>query len=98
MSLTIADLKSFVRAQSRRDPANYDAQSWRADSNLMQAQRRRVYKDFADRWHNVTEQLIPGNYGRLTITDHAVQYCAGQYSPTEIWNAVYNYFTATTNY
>lgn len=97
MSLTIADLKSFVRAQSRRDSANYDAHSWRADSNLMQAQRRRVYKEFAHRWHNATEQIIPGNYGRLTITDSDIDYCAGQYPPTEIWNAVYVYFAATSD-
>ena len=97
MSLTIYDLKSFVRSQARRNPDDYDPHGWRADSNLMQSQRRKVYREFAHRWHNVTEQLIPGNYGRLTITDNDIDYCAGQYPPTEIWNAVYVYFTATSD-
>lgn len=96
MTLTIADLKSFVRSQSRRDYNDYGSRSsWRTDSNRIQSQRRYVYRHFGKRWHNDNEQLVPGNYYRLTITDTDIQYCAGQYAPIEIWWAVYNYLEVT---
>ena len=97
MALTIADLKSFVRSQSRRDFANYAGYfcAWRDDSNIMQSQRRRVKRHYGARWGNDSAQLIPGKYGRLTITETSIDYCVGQYAPTEIWNAVYAYLHAT---
>ena len=95
-ALTIADLKSFVRSQSRRDFADYgDIRPWRDDSNTMQSQRRRVKRDYGARWKNESAQLIPGKYGRLTITETSIDYCVGQYAPTEIWDAVYAYLHAT---
>lgn len=97
MALTISDLKSYVRSQSRRNFDDYGARRpWMDDSNRMQSQRRRVYRKFSCRWKG-NEQLIPGNYGRLTVTDNDIEYTAGQYSPTEIWHAVYVYLNDTNN-
>lgn len=96
MTLTIADLKSYVRSQSRRDFNDYGAiEPWRNDSNNIKQQRRRVYKSFPTRWRNATEQLVPGNYGRLTITETDIEYTAGQYAPVEIWHYVYAYLHET---
>lgn len=96
-ALTIADLKSFVRSQSRRNSADYvgAVSAWHDDSNTMQSQRRRVKRHYGARWKNDSAQLVPGKYGRLTITETSIDYCVGQYAPTEIWGAVYAYLQAT---
>ena len=98
MSLTIADLKSFVRSQSRRDFNDYGSNYyWRIDSNKIQSQRRYVHRKFKTVWNNNEYELVPGRYGRLTVTNNDIDYCPGQYAPTEIWGAVYSYLEEITN-
>lgn len=100
MSLTIANLKAFVRAQSKRDYNNYIGayESWERETLSIKTQRCRVYRKFKSRWMNADETLVPGNYGptgRLRITDNGIDYVPGQYAPVEIWDMVYEYLEAT---
>ena len=96
MNLTISDLKSYVRSQSRRNFIDYGSHRlWREDGNKIQSQRRRVYRKFSARWKTNNEQLVPGNYGRLTINNDGIDFTPGQYSPMEIWHAVYVYLHET---
>jgi hypothetical protein len=93
---TMSDLRSYVRSQARRDSRDYDAEGWRLESNLIERQREKVRRDFGPRWRSNTEELVPGNYGRLTILeDGTPYYVAGQYSPTEIWFWVHEYLNRT---
>ena len=94
MALTIQDLKSFVRSQSTRDFLNYDRQSWIDETNMIRRQRAKFNKRFRYWWNNTEAELIPGTYfgTRLIITENDIDYIPGQYAPTEIWHAVYDYF------
>ena len=97
--LTIADLKHFIRCQSIRDSRNYDANSWRIETNSIRQQRRRVQREFQARYNNDNAELIPGDYfgTRLRIERYSIDYIPGQYSPTEIWDAVHGYFYQTNS-
>ncbi len=97
LMMTISDLKHYVTCQSIRDSRNYDVSSWRDETNMIRRQRARVWREFSGRWRNNQAELIPGQYygGRLIITKSNIDYIPGQYSPTEIWDAVHDYFTQT---
>ena len=94
MTLTVQDLKSFVRSQSTRDFLNYDRQSWIDETNMIRRQRAKFNKRFRAWWNNTEAELVPGKYfgTRLIITENDIDYIPGQYAPTEIWHAVYDYF------
>lgn len=96
---TVHDLRLFVRSQATRDSRNYDRDSWTWETNMIRRQRAAVQRNYGHRWRNDDETLVPGNYwgGRLTITEDSINYCAGQYPPTEIWQAVNDYFHRTNN-
>ena len=98
--ITIKDLRSFVRSQATRDSRNYTRDSWVLETNMIRRQRAAVNRDFGHRLRDDHEVLKPGNYwgGRLNISETSIVYCAGQYSPTEIWPAVYDYFYRTSGH
>jgi len=102
---TIADLLRFARSQAVIRSNNYfepsyarpeEVAEWQSDKRRRDAARRKVLRTFPGRIQSA-EVLRPGNYyhGRLIITDGDIIYVSGQYSPTEIYQAVLDYMEAT---
>lgn len=105
MAQTITDLLYFARSQAVIRSNNYfapgyarseEVAAWHGDRRRRDAARRKVLRTFPDRIQGA-EILRPGNYyhGRLIITDGDIIYVSGQYSPTEIYQAVLDYMEAT---
>jgi hypothetical protein len=101
--ITILDLIAYASAQARIEARSYfdpryarpdEVRAWRNDRGHRDRDRRRVFRTFANRLKS-SEPLIPGHYGRLEITDSAIDYTPGMYAPREIWPAVLNYLTQT---
>lgn len=93
---TINDLKVYARIQSRRSWSDYagDIQAWNSSTYRIRRQREQCRK-FA-RWIIGTEQLVPGSYGRLTISESGnIDTVWGQYPPEEIYNYVLEYLEQT---
>ena len=101
--ITIPDLIAYASAQARIEARHYfdpryarpdEVRAWRNDRGYRDRDRDRVFRTFANRLKS-SEQLIPGHYGRLEITDLEIDYTPGMYAPREIWLAVFNYLTQT---
>ena len=101
--ITLSDLIAYASAQARIEARHYfdpryarpdEVRAWRNDRGHRDRDRCRVFRTFANRLKS-SEPLIPGHYGRLEITDSAIDYTPGMYAPREIWPAVLNYLTQT---
>ena len=89
---TFADLFAYAKSQARIEFIDYSpyVDAWRSD----RARRDRQRKSVMDRYGRLADKPLPigksGN-GRLVVSMTGIDYCAGQYPPTEIWNAVFDY-------
>jgi len=101
--ITLLDLIAYASIQARIEARDYfdpryarpdEVRAWRNDRSHRDRDRCRVFRTFANRLRS-SEQLIPGHYGRLEITDLEIDYTPGMYAPREIWPAVLNYLTQT---
>jgi hypothetical protein len=77
---------AYAKQNSRRNFADYcDRKIFRSDYRMIAKDKRQAERLF---WY-FTNRNITGVFNRLTITDDTINYCAGQYPPTEIWHAVH---------
>ena len=89
---TFADLFAYAKRQARIEFIDYSpyVAAWRCD----RAKRDRQRKSVIDRYGWLADKPLPvgksGN-GRLVVSATDNNYCAGQYSPTEVWGAVFDY-------
>ena len=89
---TFADLFAYAKSHARIEYINYApyVAAWRCD----RARRDRQRKSVIDRYGWLADKRLPvgksGN-GRLVVSATNIEYCAGQYAPTEIWGAVFDY-------
>lgn len=109
MAATLTDLLAHCRSESALEPTNYfdprersgdpdGRAAYRQDRAAIAADRRRCFKAFPGRLNRGTEELIPGTYGRLTISETGkIRYIPGQQAATEIYDALYDYLEATNN-
>ena len=109
MAATLANLLAYCRSQAVIEATNYfDPKSRRGDPDGRAAyyqdcrqrseSRARCFADFPARLNKGTEPLIPGAYGRLIIHPAGkIEYISGQYSPLEIYGALYDYLKVTNN-
>ena len=94
---TLSDLLAYCKQQARIEQRNYDsAKYWRADVNTRTQAIKLCFKEFGCRLRKGTEELIPGNYDRLTVLpDGSPDYTPGQYAPVEIYNYLHYYLRRT---
>jgi len=96
--LTVGDLWDYARPLARIEYINYapHKDAWNSDKKA-----RNKAKISAENWlrsHN--EKLTCGEYfgTRLIITEDKIKYITGQYSPTEIYWALNDYFEKTNSF
>ena len=105
---TLLDLLAFCKSQARIESRDYidkwaqeplhsqQVSAWRRDCRLRDSARKACFLAFPGRLHNASEELIPGNYGRLSISESGeCDYTIGQYAPREIYGALLFYLEAT---
>ena len=92
---TFSDLFTYAKSQARIEFIDYaggrdSVKYWRCDKGRRDRARRQVMQ----RYGFLNDQPLPvgasGN-GRLMVTADDINYVTGQYTPVEIWNAVYSY-------
>lgn len=92
---TFSDLFTYAKSQARIEFCDYaggrdSVYYWRQDKGRRDSDRKKVIS----RWGWLKDQALPtgqsGN-GRLVVTADGIDYCTGQYTPTEIWGAVFSY-------
>lgn len=105
----LSDLLNYAKEQARIeaidyfDPRpffrkNYEISAWRHDKNCRDYARKCLFKKFPARLKNAhKEKLVPGNYGRLEISEDDIDYTVGQYAPREIYGAVLDYLQQTNS-
>jgi len=93
----LCGLLAYCRTQARIERCDYDANSyWRADIYIRDQALKLCRTEFGPRLNAGTEELVPGNYGRLTIhPDGTPEYTVGQYAPTEIYDYLHWYLRQT---
>ena len=89
---TFADLFAYAKQQARIEFVDYapHVSAWRSDKSRRDRQRKQVM----DRYGFLADKSLPlgkSCNGRLVVTLNDIDYCAGQYSPTEVWAAVFDY-------
>jgi hypothetical protein len=96
---TLSDLVTYCRQQARIERSDYDASKyWQADIRTRNKALNLCRKEFGARLNRGTEELIPGNYQRLTIhADGTPEYTVGQYAPTEIYDYLHWYLRQTNS-
>jgi hypothetical protein len=109
MAATLASLVAYCRSQAVIEATNYfdpkdrcgDPDGRRAyyqDCRQRSESRALCFASFPARLNKGTEPLIPGTYGRLTIHPAGkIEYTVNQYSPVEIYDALYDYLKETNN-
>lgn len=104
MVLTLNDLIAYATQQARIQQIDYfdpryarpdEVSAWRADCRHRSNDRRNVFRGWPARLNKGTEQLVPGKYGRLTITETDIDFTPCQYAPLEVWCAVALYLHST---
>jgi hypothetical protein len=93
----LCGLLTYCRQQAKIERCNYDANShWRADIRTRNQALKLCRTEFGARLNVGTEELVPGNYGRLTIhPDGTPEYAVGQYAPAEIYDYLHWYLRQT---
>lgn len=103
----LSDLLNYAKEQARIEAIDYfhpdprfrtmhEISAWQHDKNCRDYARKCLFKEFPVRLKNArNEKLVPGNYGRLTISETEIDYTVGQYAPREIYGAVLNYLHQT---
>jgi hypothetical protein len=96
---TLSDLVAYCRQQARIERCDYDANKyWQADIRTRNKAFQLCLREFSGRLSRGTEELIPGNYQRLTIhADGTPEYTVGQYAPTEIYDYLHWYLRQTNS-
>lgn len=108
-SASLASLLAFCKSQARIERIDYfdprfprpdEVQAWRGDCAKRAKARKLCFAAFPGRLKSAaSEALIPGSYGqggRLSILpDGSMDYTSGQYSPLEIYPALWAYLEAT---
>lgn len=105
----LSDLLNYAKEQARIEAIDYfdpdprfrtahEVSAWRLDRSRRDRSRAYLFATFPTRLRNADkERLVSGNYGRLTISESEIEYTAGQYSPTEIYGALFNYMRQTNS-
>lgn len=102
---TLSDLLAYCKRQANISRSDYfylgrakpeEVAAWRRDCRKRDRARAYCFATFPARLGKGTEELVPGNYGRLTIEqDGRPDYTAGQYAPTEVYGYLFDYLKAT---
>ena len=80
--MKIEQVFAYAKRNSRRNFADYgDLRLWQMDYRMIAKDRRAA---LALAWRFKDRELV-GKFGRLTVTEDAIDYCTGQYMPTEMW-------------
>ena len=108
---TLADLMQYAKDLARIETRDYfdsdprfvtsqEIYFWRKDRRTRDKARADLFVAFPGRlsFAPEDEKLIPGNYGRLKITEDRIDYTVGQYAPTEIYSAIMRYMIETNNF
>jgi hypothetical protein len=94
--LTVADLFQFAKEQAKIDTNNYrDRKDYNSDRSRRDRQRAKCLKRFGF----MRNSLLPHGHvtvGRLTAGLDGIDYTVGQYAPTEIWAAVYDWLSGAS--
>ena len=95
-NLTIGDLLDYAQRAQRLSYSNYVGcpDAYKQDRNAIKRAKNKAKKIADFYWFKKDAPLIIGKYSgtRLIVEKNKLDYIAGQYAPTEIWHAVYNYF------
>lgn len=103
----LSDLLNYAKKQARIETIDYfdpdprfrkphEVSAWQLDRSRRDNSRAYLFATFPARLSNADkEKLVSGNYGRLKISESEIEYTAGQYSPTEIYGALFNYMHQT---
>ncbi len=84
--MKIEQVFAYAKRNSRRNFDDYgDLRLWRSDYRQILKDKQKAQKLF---WY-FKDKEITGIFNRLTVTENTIDYCSGQYPPTEIWFAVY---------
>jgi hypothetical protein len=95
---TLADLLAYCRQQARIERCDHTVTSWRQAIYARNQALNLCRKEFGARLNRGTEELVPGDYGRLTIhPDGTPEYTVGQYAPAEIYDYLHFYLRQTNN-
>lgn len=99
--LTVSDLWEYARTTARIESKDYippeyatqdDVRAWRGDIRH-RTKAKRAAQLVGNNCHFETPLLIGKYFGtRLTVTKNLIEYCPGQYAPTEIYWALEDYF------
>ena len=93
--MTIGQLLAFAKRQARLSFADYgEREYYRQDRNRIIQAKRAALKALGWYQSKPDYPLMIGDYfgTRLSITHDSINYCAGQYAPTEIYWALEDYF------
>lgn len=106
--MLLSDLLAFCKRQARIEARDYidpyargqlfadQLSAWRIDKRKRDAARKACFAAFPARLKSADEKLVPGSYGRLSISQEgSPDYTACQYSPLEIYGALLSYLEAT---
>lgn len=106
---TLADLMKYAKDLARIEACDYfdtdprfvrkeEIKWWRKDRKTRDKSRADLFVKFSGRlFAPEKENLVVGNYNRLTITENKIEYIVGQYAPVEIYYAIENYMILTNN-
>jgi hypothetical protein len=108
-SASLDSLLAFCKSQARIESRNYfgpsfarpdEVAAWRSDCAKRNRARKLCFRAFPGRLKSAaSEALVPGDYGyqgRLSILpDGSIEYTSGQYSPLEIYSALFAYLEAS---
>ena len=90
MTIKIGDLLDYASKQAVICSADYgDRSSMRQDQYIRGKQRKAVYTRFgfmAERPLDLKTDLTVGRFSVTVVGE--IDYCVGQYAPTEIWAAL----------
>lgn len=87
--LILQTLRAWINQRPRLDPRNYDASGYRSDSRMIAQQKRDALELLAlvERREGITAEGLKEAFrafsGRLTWNGSGLDYCTGQYWPTE---------------
>lgn len=104
--MKLSTVLKYCKEQAKISRSNYDSTHYyNQDVNFRNKSRLRAIKLARKHllmpitiWGQTSEQeLVPGqsSNGRLVITENSVEYTTGQYTPTEIYDALYSYILNT---
>lgn len=105
-TLTLGNLITFAKQNSRLDTSNYTPKSYKQDRYQITKTRKKCEKLYPKKVENLNvvikydEPLKTGEYygGRLVVSKNKIEYIPGQYAPTEIYWELLDYLTKTKEF